>query len=38
MKRPGDKNWTDGSNFRQAAAVMTVKCPNGGAEAAAIDP
>jgi hypothetical protein len=38
VKRPGDKDWTDGSNFTQAAMVMAVKCPSGGADASVVDP
>jgi hypothetical protein len=38
VKRPGEKNWTDGGNFRAAAAVIAVKCPNGGDQAVAVEP
>jgi len=38
VKRPGDVKWTDAGNFREAAQIMAVKCPKGGADAAAIDP
>jgi hypothetical protein len=38
VKRPGDKKWIDAGDFRAAAQIMAVKCPNGSAEAAAVDP
>jgi hypothetical protein len=38
VKRPGDKKWIDGGNFREAAQITIVKCPNGSAEATAVDP
>jgi hypothetical protein len=38
VKRPGDAKWIGTGNFRDAALVMTVKCPDGGTEALPIEP
>lgn len=38
VKRPGDANWVNTGDFRQAALITAVKCPNGGADAVAVQP
>jgi hypothetical protein len=38
VKRPGETNWTDAGDFRQAVTVTAVKCPDGSAQAVAVEP
>jgi hypothetical protein len=38
IKRPGDTKWTNAANYRDAAAVTAVKCPNGGSDAVVVEP
>ena len=38
VKRPGDTAWVGTSNLREAAQVMALKSPDGGAEAVPIEP
>ncbi len=38
VKRPGEEKWIGTGNFREAGQVMTVKCPDGSAEALAVEP
>jgi hypothetical protein len=38
VKRPGDAKWVGTGNFRDAAQVMAVKCPDRSADALPIEP
>jgi hypothetical protein len=38
VKRPGDATWVSAANFREAAQVTAIRCPNGGREAEAVEP
>jgi hypothetical protein len=38
VKRPGDANWVNAANFRDAAQVVAVKCPHGGTDAVPLEP
>jgi len=38
VKRPGDAKWVGTGNFRDAAQVMNVKCPDGSADALPVEP
>jgi hypothetical protein len=38
VKRPGDANWVNAANFREAAQVTSIKCPNGGTQATPVEP
>jgi hypothetical protein len=38
VKRPGDANWINASNFREAAQVTSIKCPNGAKDAILVEP
>lgn len=38
VKRPGDANWVNVENLREAGQVMAVKCPNGGSQATEVSP
>jgi hypothetical protein len=38
VKRPGDAKWVGTGDFRDAAQIMAVKCPDGGTEALPIEP
>lgn len=38
VKRPGDANWVNVANFRDAATVTIIKCPTGGTEATPVEP
>jgi hypothetical protein len=38
VKRPGDAKWIGTANFRDAAQVMAVKCPDGSADAQPVEP
>jgi len=38
IKRPGDEKWVGTGNFREAAKITAVKCPDGGAQAVAVEP
>jgi len=38
IKRPGSASWIAASDIHQAAQVMAVKCPDGSAQATAVEP
>jgi hypothetical protein len=38
VKRPGDANWVGTDDFREAARVTAVKCPDGSTQAVAVEP
>lgn len=38
VKRPGDAKWIGTGNFREAAKITAVKCPDGSNQAVAVEP
>jgi hypothetical protein len=38
VKRPGDAKWIDGGDFRAAAQILAVKCPQGHSDAQPLEP
>jgi hypothetical protein len=38
VKRPGDAKWVSTVNPRLTAPILTVKCPDGGTDAAMVEP
>ena len=38
VKRPGDAKWVSGADGPKSAQIIAIKCPNGGGEAAAVEP
>ena len=38
VKRPGDATWTSAANFRDAAQVTAIKCPQGATDAVPVEP
>ena len=38
VKRPGETKWVGAGNFQAAARVTAVRCPDGGSQAAPVEP
>jgi hypothetical protein len=38
VKRPGDTKWTSGADGPKSAQIISIKCPNGGGDAVAVEP
>jgi len=38
LKRPGDAKWVKSNDFRAAAQILAIKCPDGNTDAVPVDP